>query len=280
MSTNATTLHKKRPTSSQPKRFGTGERATVVALLCSPLLAAGYAYWNMSARNEQSSPEPSKSAIATQAAVASSVATTSASQSLDELVRWKYRYLLTDLDSNVFAQEQVKQLLLEYEQAAALTETAERRGEDAAMLTELKAWLAEIDDVLRQSLDWAHYEQYENLKHSETEQRQLAKWFEGISNDAALDAYSERAILEAKLRHKNAYEAVLMNAGLHRKTLSAEARQLALAAVANALKDYRDNFLIEARALLNDEQYTLLRKHETTEFQRMLAELQTTTNSK
>lgn len=277
MSTNATSLHKKRPPSSEQKRFGTGERVTLVALVCSPLLAAGYGYWNMSARNEQPLPEPSRGAIAPQAATAPA---TSASQSLDELVRQKYRYLLADLDSNVFAQEQVRQLLLEYEQAAALIETAERRGEDAATLTELKAWLAEIDHVLRQSLDLANYEQYESLKQSDAQQRQLAKYSEAISNVAPLDAYSERAILEAKLRHKKACEAALMNAGLNRKTLSAEERRYAHAAVAQAVGEYRDNFLLEARPLLNDEQYALLSKYETTEIQGMLAELQTVINSK
>lgn len=251
----------------------------MVALACSLLLAAGYGYWRVSARNAQPMPESSPRAVANQAVTAPSVSVTAASQALDERVRWKYRYLLADFDSNALVQEDLRQLLLAHEETAALFQRAEQSG-DASTIAELKALLADIDDQVRQSLDWARYEQFESLKHSDDQQRQLAEYTGGISNVAPLDAQSERAILEAKLRHKKAYETALMDSGIDRKTLSAEERQYAHATVANALNDYRDNFLIEARALLNDEQYELLSNYETTEFQEMLAEMQTSINGK
>lgn len=248
------------------------------AIACSILMAAGYGYWRMNARNaEQSAFEPGSGAVASpfSTAAKSSIATP---QSLEELVHWKYRYLLADLDAN--APELLPRLLLEYEQTVAHIESAERSGMDTGMLEELNARLAEIDNELRRLLHWSHYEQYKSLSHSDAQQRQLVEYSGGISNVAPLDEQIERALFEAKLRHKEAYEAALVQSGLDRTTLSAEERRSAHAALASALNEYRDNFLIEARSLLNDQQYELLSSYETTEFSRLLSQQQMLINGK
>jgi hypothetical protein len=95
-----------------------------------------------------------------------------------------------------------------------------------------------------------------------------------------LDPAQERAILEARLRHKKRFEAGLRDIGLDRATLSDEERDYAHHNVAHTLQEYRDNFLAEVRPALTEEQYFMLSSYESTEFARELERLQLLINSK
>jgi hypothetical protein len=112
------------------------------------------------------------------------------------------------------------------------------------------------------------------------ERKHLAEYVGGIRNVAPVTADQERAILEAKLRHKAAYQTALRDSGFLRETLSTAERGYAHRVVARALNDYKENFLLEVKPVLNDEQFTLLSNYEATEFQRELERLQTAINAK
>jgi hypothetical protein len=101
-----------------------------------------------------------------------------------------------------------------------------------------------------------------------------------VGNVEPLDPRQERQILDAKLRQKHRYAATLRDAGLDRDTLSEPERRYAHAQVAEALKGYLDDFLMEVAPSLTLEQYTLLRNYEATEFQRELERLQRQINAK
>jgi hypothetical protein len=112
------------------------------------------------------------------------------------------------------------------------------------------------------------------------ERRQLAEYAGGISNVAPVSPEQQRAILQAKLRHKKTYELVLRDAGLERESLSPAERDYAHQTIARALNDYKEGYLQDVRPVLSDEQFTLLNNYENTEFQLELERLQITINSK
>jgi hypothetical protein len=123
-------------------------------------------------------------------------------------------------------------------------------------------------------------EYYQALKDSDLEQRKVAEYVGGVGNVAPLEGGQERQILDAKLRLKQRSAATLRDLGLDREMLSEAERQFAQAQVAETLKGYLDDFLLEVSPSLTSEQYTLLRNYETTEFQRELESLQRQINSK
>jgi len=109
---------------------------------------------------------------------------------------------------------------------------------------------------------------------------ELEEFFGGVSHISPLDARQKAALLESKLRHRRSYDAMLIDAGATRDSLSPAERAYAHTTAARALKQYQSDFLDEAKSLLNEQQYTALADFEATEFRRRLAELQTSINSK
>jgi hypothetical protein len=108
----------------------------------------------------------------------------------------------------------------------------------------------------------------------------LTPFVQGIQNVAPLSPEQERAVLGAKLRHKKIFEAALRDSGLDRPQLSAAEREYAHALVRQAMTDYRNNYLMEARSALTEDQYILLRDYETTELDNELASLQQQINAR
>jgi hypothetical protein len=175
-------------------------------------------------------------------------------------VEHKYRYLLADVESAHV--EELKRRLLEHEGE----ENTTRKVTTDARVSEM--------------LSPREREYYHALKESDVEQHHVAEYSGGVGNVAPLDARQERKLLDAKLRQKQRYAAVLRDAGLDRDTLSEAERRYAHAQVAEALKGYLDDFLMEVSPWLGPEQYKLLRNFETTEVERELERLQRQINSK
>jgi hypothetical protein len=140
--------------------------------------------------------------------------------------------------------------------------------------------LARIEDEIRALLPAAHYATFQLLRESDEEQHHLLEFAGGVSNVTPLTAQQQRAVLEIKLRHKQAYDAAVRQSGLQRIALSTAERAYAHGAVASALRAYRTDYLQEVRQLLDDEQYVLLSNYESTEFDRELQRLQRAINAK
>jgi hypothetical protein len=183
-----------------------------------------------------------------------------------DFVTWverKYQYLLADVGS---LRGKLLPLLLERENVASLS------GSDSGVLS--------IENQIRALLPAAHYLSFRLLENSEEEQHHLLEFAGGVSNVTPLTAQQQRAVLEIKLRHRQAYDAVVRQSGLQRETLSAAEREYAHRTVASALSTYRSDYLQEVRQMLADEQYILLSNYETTEFDRELQRLQMAINAK
>ncbi|WP_153066986.1 hypothetical protein [Steroidobacter cummioxidans] len=138
---------------------------------------------------------------------------------------------------------------------------------------------AHIDAGIGKLLPAGSFAYYQSLKDSDLEQHHLGEYTGGISNVAPLDERQERIVLDAKLRQKQRYAALMRDAGLDRTSLSNEERAYAHTRTAEALKQYMDDFLAEVAPSLTEAQYTQLKSYETTEFARELSRLQQRINA-
>lgn len=113
-----------------------------------------------------------------------------------------------------------------------------------------------------------------------SDQNEIAEYASGISQIAPVSGDQRRALLEAKVRHRVAFDTALREAGVGRETLSLAEREYAHRTVARALSDYQEAFLLDAQPVLDPEQFQLLSNFETTEFSQHLARLQRQINAK
>jgi len=174
-------------------------------------------------------------------------------------VEHKYRFLFNDVDRAHV--DELKRRLLERES------NPDPRQRD------------NIDSSISQLLPAQEFEYFRALRDSDLEQHHLDEYTGGISNVAPLSAIQERQLLDAKLRQKERYESVLREAGLSRDTLSQAEREYAHTQATEALQRYLNEYLQEVSPTLTDEQYSLLKNYETTEFERQLARLQQQINA-
>ena len=108
----------------------------------------------------------------------------------------------------------------------------------------------------------------------------LAEFVGGLSNIAPVSTEQQRAILEAKVRHRQIFVTALRDSGLDREGLSVAEREYAHQTLARALDDYRQGFLLDAKPVLDEEQFALLSNYEMTRFRKRLEELQIKINAK
>lgn len=164
----------------------------------------------------------------------------------------KYRFLLSGLPADGRIKDRVRELLQEREDAA----------DHDASTDQVSAIEAELLDLLRPE----QRETYLSLRDSDAEQQALSEFAGGIAASSPLDEAQQRELLLAKLRHKQQYQTWFEHSGADRAELSPQERDYAQRALERALQDYRDGYLQEMRALLDDVQYTQLSDYERTEF--------------
>jgi hypothetical protein len=182
---------------------------------------------------------------------------------------WKYRYLLEDAQLDPASRRQLVELLVARERLV--------RDPDAASLRDQ---LADIERQLDALLGAADREHYRSLRESEAEQHQLGDYGGGIDDVAPLDDGQMKRLLAARLREKAIFESELGDAHLDQPVLSVDARARAYTIVNAALDRYRDAFLRDAAAILDDQQIVLLTSYETTEMERERQRLQIAINAK
>jgi hypothetical protein len=195
-------------------------------------------------------------------------------------VEHKYRFLFADLSASGLDVTALKQRLLNREAASLELKSLRNAGNVGAGESALEAQVARLDAEIASLLPTSASSSYAALKDSDSEQYHLGEYTGGLSNVAPLSDEQERTVLEARLRHKQRYETVLRDAGLDRNGLSTAEREYAHDIVARALKQYRDDFLMDVSASLSQEQLTLLSSYEATEFTSELERLQRTINAK
>jgi hypothetical protein len=260
-------------------------RSTITAVFIASIAGVGVAYLYRPAAValEQPSSESESSGFATTTAAAQPSSNPLAAPSMRDApinqndvsrVSHKYRFLLDDIPPRL--RERALALLIEREDLVK----AKDRGH-ASVRIPSQARLLKIENQLRALLGHAAFTQFEMYKDSDREQQALGPDAGNSSNVAPTNLPQERAVLDAKLRHKQQYETILINSGIEQAGLPLAQRQYAYEVVGRALNEYKDGYLRDVRPYLpNEEQYTLLSNYEETEFRRELDRLQELLNAR
>lgn len=188
----------------------------------------------------------------------------------------KYHFLLESVARSPRGTQALRAALVERENIVVAINTA-RQGSDPAEREDLPRRLQALSDMDRRIgtlLPAADLAAFEALKDSHIEQFQLEDYAQGISNVAPLSDADRKAILYAKLAWRQRFRQALQDSGLTRADLTAAERRLVLAGVTRALRNTHESFLQEARQYLyDDEQYSLLRNYENSEYAAELEKL-------
>ncbi len=226
------------------------------------------ATWPMPAEARRGARQGAADTVATPAAPSDS------GQQFASYVDDKYRNFYRDIDATHLGT--LRAALMEREQLVAQINTAKQSADEAARqgVPGLEARKAELDRVIETLLPPGQIASFEAQKDADIERFQLEDYAGGISNVAPLSEADKQAILTTKLAYRDRFKRVLADSRLMGGDLNGTERLLAFNEVARALQEYQQNYLQEVRQYLyNDEQYTLLRNYETTEYNDELAKL-------
>jgi hypothetical protein len=200
-------------------------------------------------------------------------------ESIEEHVARKYRFLLTGLSES--DKQALMQLLIERERIALRLRDIREYGDARTDATPEKSepQLAEIDGQIQDLLDSLGYQKFELLKDSDNAQRHFTQFTLGINGLFPLNNGQQEAVLFAKMRHEQAFEAALNDLGLYADDPLTQLQRGNLhAAVQNASEQYKRDFLQEIKQYLDSsnfpfDQYTLVENYTNTEFQQMMDEM-------
>jgi hypothetical protein len=194
-------------------------------------------------------------------------------EGLQDHVAEKYRFLLDDVGDDDLRARLQGMLLARESIAVALNTLRQDRDTARAMLAELDAALIRVDSEVIASLPPGLHRSFVLLRHSDMEQFQLDDYAAGTAAVAPLDEAARRAVLFAKLEHREPFRDALSSTGFL-QTRQPELRRAALAAVTAALEQSHAAFLASVQPhLRDDEQYALLENYEATELRGELRKL-------
>lgn len=199
-----------------------------------------------------------------------------ADSSFQDYVGGKYRFLFTESGLSKDASAQLSAALLERERIAVAINTARQSSDlsEVETIPRLQVELEALDRKIGMLLRPGDLAAFEVLKDSDIEQFQLDDFAGGANAVAPLSDADRKAILYTKLAYRQRFRQVLAESRFMRDDLAASERKQALAEVSRALEASRDSYLQEVRQYLhNEEQFTLLRNYETTEFNGELEKL-------
>jgi hypothetical protein len=193
-------------------------------------------------------------------------------EGLQDHVAEKYRFLLDDVEAGDLRARLQGALLARESIAVAINTLRQDRGTAPATLVELDAALMRVDSELIATLPPGLHRSFALLRHSDMEQFQLDDYAAGMAALAPLDEAARRAVLFAKLEHREPFRDALSSTGFMQTR--PELRRAALASVTAALEQSHAAYLASARQHLpDDEQYALLENYETTELRGELRKL-------
>ena len=188
---------------------------------------------------------------------------------IDAHTRGKYRYLFERLDSH---DPEIPHWLVLLQSREVVAR--------AASPPDSSETLQNLDHEILAQLPPSHRDLYLALRDSDAEQRAAGDFIAGIELDAPMTDLQQRELLLTKLRHKRQFAVWREQSGLLREQLSAEERAYAHDQLERALNEYRDAYLIEVRAHLDEAQFQRLSDYERTEFELELQRLQQVINER
>ncbi|ACE84372.1 hypothetical protein [Cellvibrio japonicus] len=180
----------------------------------------------------------------------------------------KYQFLLGSLSLSSQDQHKLHELLREREQILGSNSVgyfSSPEDIDKAIRQQQEA-LADIDYRITQLLRPDEVKTYELLKDSSYEQYQMNDFYNQLGDVSSLTEDKRRTLLLNKLEQKQAFNKQLEITGTAINKAHGEEKQYLLTQAHQALHDYKDNYLRQAREQLTPEQFDRLREYEQQHF--------------
>lgn len=204
-------------------------------------------------------------------------------ESLEDIVRRKYRFLFARLDLSPAEMEELRLLLLEREQLALKIQDAKEFGDESGIskddLWDLEYQLEDVDLRIEELLSGENLQRYAMLKDSDEEQKHFNQYTLGVNGLFPLNNKQQEAVLFTRLKHKQRFEESIKNSGINENfPLTKEQSEALLKDLEMAAMRYKHSFLQEIRGELDHDnfpmdQYTMLENYTNTEFQQLIDSL-------
>ncbi len=196
--------------------------------------------------------------------------------SLTRAVDQKYSIIFPGLSLPHQDEEKLRQLLIDRERVLGTSTVGyhSSQKEIEESIRQQQELLAEIDGRIADLLGPEYAQQYDLLKDSSYEQHQMNSFYEQLGSQGSLSNDNQRALLMTKLEHKQNFNRQLQDATANLNNASLEERNNAERKMQEALNQYKENYLREARSLLTEEQFNVLSEYEQMQFEEMWSSLE------
>lgn len=196
--------------------------------------------------------------------------------SLTRAVDQKYAIIFPGLSLPRADEDKLRQLLIDRERVLGTSTVGyhSSQKEIEESIRQQQELIAEIDGRIADLLGPEDAQQYELLKDSSYEQYQMNSFYEQLGGRVDVSADNQRALLMTKLEHKQNFNRQLQEATAYLENASAEERSAAERKMQEALNQYKENYLRDARSLLTDEQFSVLSEYEQMQFEEMWSSLE------
>jgi hypothetical protein len=189
---------------------------------------------------------------------------------LSDVIGHKYQYFFPGLSLSAGEKDQLKRLLLDRERVlnAATSGYFSDSLDVGTKVAHQQALVADIDAQIALILDDREYAEFELFKDSGFEQYQVTQMARVLGPDSALSDDQQRQFLLAKLHQKQNF-----NNWLEKHT----GPDLTNAALSEAVDNYKNGYLQDIRATVNDKQFRLIQDYEKVQFEQMSRSLRVST---
>lgn len=193
-------------------------------------------------------------------------------ENLKRTLEKKYSLLMSRLGLSGLAQSELQSLLEQREQilnASSIGYYSSQKEIEEAVNRQQQG-LADIDRQIAQLLSSPEDRKtYDLLKDSAYEQYQMNNFFDEAQGSSPIPTEKREALLISKLEQKQEFMRYMETSGSSIQNASAEEKPFLIEKAHEALHDYKDNFLNNARANLTPDQYDALREREQKQFDEM-----------
>ncbi|QEY14705.1 hypothetical protein D0C16_01175 [Cellvibrio sp. KY-GH-1] len=193
-------------------------------------------------------------------------------ENLKRTLEKKYSLLMSRLGLSGLAQSELQSLLEQREQilnASSIGYYSSQKEIEEAVNRQQQG-LGDIDRQIAQLLSSPEDRKtYDLLKDSAYEQYQMNNFFDEAQGSSPIPTEKREALLISKLEQKQEFMRYMEASGSSIQNASTEEKPFLIEKAHEALHDYKDNFLNNARANLTPDQYDALREREQKQFDEM-----------
>ena len=188
----------------------------------------------------------------------------------------KYSILFKTLTLSKQDQEKMREMLMERERVLGSSSVGYFTSEADIKLNieKQQELVSQIDQQIAQLLKPEEVKKYELLKDSSYEQFQMNNFYDRLSDKGSLSEQKKNTLLLSKLEQKQAFSNLLQNSANDITGASPEEKKFLADKMHEALHDYKDSYLLTAKANLTEEQFNVLREYEQQQFDEIWQSLQ------